>query len=166
MIVLHIISITVSLVMLGVTIKWPNVGRFLFVLLFLWAGYINSSTAISNPEEYLNYGNFAWLEFYKDFIYGFFGEHITVIVLLIAFCQLLIGILLLTKGAAVKWACWGGIVFLLAIAPLGVGSGFPTSLIMAAGLWLLSRKRFDHYLWGVFRQRSGRSDQLQTKPKV
>lgn len=166
--VLHIISVAVSLVMLGATIKWPNVGRFLFVLLFLWAGYINSSTAISSPEEYLNYGNLAWLEFYEDFIHGFFGQHITLIVLLIAACQFAIGILLATKGSAVKWACWAAIIFLLALTPLGVGSGFPTTVIMAIAMWVISRKQFDLHLWEVVKRKLGHkeTDQLQPKAKL
>ena len=165
--VLHIISVAVSLIMLGVTIKWPNVGRFMFVLLFLWAGYINSQTAISSPEEYLNYGNLAWLEFYEDFINGLFGQHITLFVLLIAACQLAIGIMLATKGAAVKWACWAAIVFLLAISPLGVGSGFPTTIIMAIAMWIISRKQFDQHLWEVLQQkfRKKGTEQLHTKAK-
>jgi hypothetical protein len=45
--------------------------------------------------------------------------------------QFLAGVYLLQKGVLQKIAAWGGILFLVAIAPLGIGSAFPCSLILA-----------------------------------
>lgn len=153
MTILHLLSVTISVLMLAVTFKWPNLGRFLFVLLFLWAAYINSKTAFTDPNDYLNYAQFAWLDFYRDFINGVFAQNTVIIVLSIAACQLIISVLLAARGEAVKWGSWGGIMFLLAIAPLGIGSGFPSTLIMAASVYLISRKSFKETLWQMARSR-------------
>ena len=40
-------------------------------------------------------------------------------------------------GRAVKLGLLGGVVFLLAITPLGPGSGFPFTLIAIVAAWLL-----------------------------
>ena len=147
--VLLLASLTISILLLGVSFKWPTIGRFLFVLLFLWAAYINTKTAILVPEEYLDYASFAWLSIYRNFILGFFANHITTMVITIAFFQFLIAVLLFTKGPLVKWGGWMAIFFLVSIAPLGIGSGFPTTLILAAGIYLIIRKPVNHNLWEI-----------------
>ena len=43
-----------------------------------------------------------------------------------------------------KLAMIGAILFLLAIAPLGIGSGFPSSVIMAIAIFILLRKKAAH----------------------
>ena len=148
--ILRIIALTVSLILLGVSFKWPGFGRVLFVVLFLWASYTNAKTAIMDPQGYLNYASFAWLQIYKDFISGFFAKNITTTVLTIAFFQFLIAILLSSTGQFVKWGGWMAVIFLVAIAPLGVGSGFPSSLIMAAAIIVIIRKPVTHNLWKLF----------------
>ena len=144
------VSITVSLILLAISFKWPNIGRFLFVLLFFWAAYINTKTAVVQPQDYLNYASFAWLNIYRDFINGFFAANTTAIVLTIAFCQLLIAIFLSRKGPLARLGGLMAIIFLLAIAPLGVGSGFPSTLIMAMAMILIIRKPITNNLWRLF----------------
>ena len=151
---LQIFSVTVSLILLLLTFIWPSVGRFLLVLLFLWASYINAETAITNPQDYLNYSSLVWFDLYRDFIDGYFSRNITLIIVLIAFFQLIIAILFATKGKPVKWSGWAIIAFLLAVAPLGVGSGFPSTLIMALAVFIIIRKPVDRSLWEmVFRKK-------------
>jgi hypothetical protein len=66
---------------------------------------------------------------------------------LVAACQALIALGLLLKGFVTRVACLGGIVFLLAITPFGVGSGFPATLLMAVGLYLVMRKESRRWPW-------------------
>jgi hypothetical protein len=54
---------------------------------------------------------------------------------------------MLSKGILFKIAVIGGIVFLVAIAPPGVGSGFPCTLIMAIAMYLLLRHSQMNYVW-------------------
>ena len=132
-----IISNAVSLVLLFVCYKWNKIGKYLFSFIFLAASVVNTFEAISNPSTYVDaYGKLAFF-FYKDFIYGFFSHHITVIVMFIAAGQLLISIFLFMGKKFLKYGVLGGIVFLLAITPLGLGSAFPATLLMAAALAVL-----------------------------
>jgi len=136
----QMISITLAIAMVLVSWHYRLAGRIFFVLLFLWAAQVNFLTAFSRPDAYLDYAPLALVDWYRDFIRGFFAQHVTAIVAAIALGQLAIAILVSLSGRGVSVGLWGAIVFLVAIAPLGVGSGFPTTLIMAwaAGLLLMS----------------------------
>lgn len=142
----YAVSNVVALFMLWASWRRARLGRLLYFLLFAWAAWANSTTALHNPSDYLNYTQYAW-PFYKSFIEGWFSQHITPMVLLIAAGQASISLGMLAKGWIFKLACLGGIVFLLGIAPLGIGSAFPFSLTAGAGLWLLYRRGSERWLW-------------------
>ena len=65
---------------------------------------------------------------------------------IIATCQGLIAVSMLLKGTIFKTGCIGGIIFLLAIVPFGVGSGFPCTITFAIALLVLFTKG-KKYLW-------------------
>jgi hypothetical protein len=132
-----------------------EVARLLYVLLFLWAGCWNTYLANAHPEDYLTYAPLAYSASYRNFILGYFASHVTAIVGAIAIGQLSIAVLIATRGAGVQIGLAGAIVFLLAIVPLGVGSGFPATLIMAAGAVMLMRARFRDPLSRALRRRGG-----------
>jgi len=144
---LYILSNAVALFMMFTAWKAPKVSRLMFFLLFAWAGYTNWTTAIHNPYSYLNNADLALLNVYKQFIFGWFSKHIIVMVGFIATCQVLIAISMLLKGQIFKTGCIGAIVFLLAIAPLGVGAAFPCTVIMAAALFMILKNSPAQYLW-------------------
>lgn len=143
----YIISNMVFAASIIAAVKQPYYSRIFFILLFLWASYTNFTTAFSSPEVYLDYGKLALLPFYKDIINGFFAIHIQQFVFLIAFCQLMIAAGLMFNKTAVNTACTGGIIFGLAIAPLGVGSAFPATVFMAIALFILMRKNNHNHIW-------------------
>ncbi len=133
----QIIACLAALVMLLVSQWAPRVGRLLFVPLFAWAAQVNMRTAIGQPEVYLDYAPLAVLAFYRDFILGFFARHITLLVGTVAIAQAGIAILILMPRPFPHLALVAAIIFLLAIAPLGVGSGFPSTVIMALAATVL-----------------------------
>jgi hypothetical protein len=139
-------SLAVSLLLVAASWRWPNGGRLLYVLLFVWAGQLNLRTALHQPELYLDYAQYTYLAAYRDFILGPFARHVTPIVATIAAGQLLIAVLLLGPTRPVRLGLAGGIVFLLAIAPLGTGAAFPATVLGALGLALLWRRRFPRSL--------------------
>lgn len=160
----------VALVMFGLTLRrrkheratlaplvQQEIARLLYVLLFLWAGCWNTYLANAHPEDYLTYAPLAYSASYRDFILGYFASHVTAIVGAIAIGQLSIAVLVATRGRAVQVGLAGAIVFLLAIIPLGVGSGFPATLIMAVGALMLIRARFRDPLWRALRPRRSAS---------
>jgi hypothetical protein len=131
-------STAVALLMLVISVRRRATGLVLFALLFGWASVVNASVALTSPADYLGYAAFVFTDVYRRFIFGFFAQHITVVVLAIAAGQAFIAVALLRGG---RWRSAGlaaAVTFLLAIAPFGVGSGLPATLIMALGagaLW-------------------------------
>ncbi|HEX5152203.1 MAG TPA: hypothetical protein VFW07_12200 [Parafilimonas sp.] len=144
---LYIISNAVALLILLAAWKTPKIARLLFFLLFAWASYTNCKFAVHNPTAYLEYANLSFLNIYIEFIQGWFSRHIMAAVGFIATCQGLIAISMLLKGWIFKTGCIGAMIFLIAIAPLGVGSGFPCTVIMAAALLIILKKSPAQYLW-------------------
>lgn len=129
-----------ALFFLLAAIQWPRIARLLFFLLFGWACWMNWTTAQNNPGAYLEYAGLSFSGWYRAFINGWFSKHIPLAVGFIATCQGLIALCMLLKGRIFKAGCAGGIIFLLAIAPLGVGSGFPCTIIFAAAMAVLFQK--------------------------
>jgi len=123
----------------------PRLSRLLFFILFSWACWMNWTTAQHSPADYLQYADLTFSGWYRGFINGWFGRHIPLAVGVIATCQGLIALSMLGKGWVFKLGCAGGIIFLLAIAPLGVGSGFPCTLTFALALATLFNKGKDYW---------------------
>ncbi|HET7116937.1 MAG TPA: hypothetical protein VFI29_10630 [Hanamia sp.] len=143
----YIISNIVFVLSIVAAIKRPMWARMFLAGFFLWAAYLNSTLAIRSPGTYLTYATLNALPIYSRFINGFFAEHITVFVVTIAVGQFLITLGLMLNKIWVKLACIGGIIFGLAIAPLGVGSAFPATVCMAIAFFILLKK-YDHdFIW-------------------
>ena len=132
----YVITHAVTLVLIFICFRWPKIGKAAWGVIFILAGIFNIFTVIKNPDAYLGYRDHA-AEFYKFFIDGVFNSFTVFIVSLIAAGQILVGFFLLRKGKIFLLGILGGIVFLIAIAPLGVGSAFPSTLLMAFSLVLL-----------------------------
>jgi hypothetical protein len=134
----YIISNLFALALIAIAVKWPGVARVLVGVGFFAAACANTFAAIRHPQDYLGYAPLAALSIYRNFIQVYFSHNPALFVIPIAICQLIIGLLVhLTKGRWLKLGLTGGIVFLLAIMPLGVGSAFPATLLMAIALVVL-----------------------------
>lgn len=131
-----IVSNAVGLGLLAAAVKRPQAARVLFIVMFLGAFVVNTLFSLRDPSTYLVYGKWA-IGSYQSFINGFFSRHITAFVLPIAAGQLAIAGLLAAGGRWMSLGVLGGIVFLLAIAPLGYGSAFPATLLFAAALYVM-----------------------------
>ncbi|SHL60963.1 hypothetical protein SAMN05444266_104154 [Chitinophaga jiangningensis] len=136
----YLIANLLSIFMLVTAIRWPNVARILFSAIFLLAGIYNIQTAIRTPESYLYFGNTAVFRIYEDFIYGAFRNSITVIVVSIGIVQLLTAAAICGRTELMKAGLVTAMLFLLAIAPLGAGSAFPSTLILAFAAFILFLK--------------------------
>lgn len=142
-----IISNVAAILLVAVAYKWPRVARFLFFLLFAWASWMNWTTAVQRPESYLEYGELAFSSMYRRIINGWFSSHITPVVGAIATCQALIALCMWLNNKILMAGLAGGILFLLAILPLGTGAGFPSGAIMAIALVLIWRRDDHRCLW-------------------
>lgn len=130
----------ISAALVVAAVKRPRLTRALFVTIFLVAGMFNAYTAITEPEAYLMYADLAVLNVYRNFITGFFSSHSEIIVLAIALCQLGVAALLCGDNRFLKIGVGGGVMFFVAIIPLGVGSAFPASLLLAMAIVLMWRR--------------------------
>jgi hypothetical protein len=133
-------STMVALFMLIVSVRSRATGRKLFATLFGWAAAVNAWIALTAPAAYLGYAGLTVSDLYRGFILGFFGRHITSIVVVIAVGQACIAIALLGGRRWQRTGLAAAAVFLLAVVPLGIGAGVPATVIMALGAGVLWRE--------------------------
>jgi hypothetical protein len=130
----------IALAILAVAFWKPRIARWVWVAIFVWAASVNTVTAATEPWVYLAYGSLTPSAWYRDFINGWFSTRVPEFVLTIAVGQLIIAMLLSRDGDARRLGVASAAIFLAAIAPLGVGSGFPFSLIAIASLLVMERR--------------------------
>ena len=133
----YLISNTIAIVVLFLAWKKPTAGRIGLGVIFLLASIVNTVVAITNPADYLDYSRFTVLDIYRRFIEGWFADYIRPMVLSIAAGQLCIALGMFFGGRLLKTAIIGTVIFGLAIAPLGIASAFPCSVLLAIAAWML-----------------------------
>jgi hypothetical protein len=136
----YLASNTVAVLLLLVAFTRPEVTRWASALIFLAAAAVNTRLAIIRPLDYLDYGALTPITVYREFIYGWFSQHVPMLVLPIAAGQLAIAVLLTRSLRWRRLGIAGAVFFLLAIAPLGVGSAFPFSLLMIGALLVMEQR--------------------------
>lgn len=140
----YLVSNAIALALLALSFRRANWVRWLSVAIFGWATFTNWRIALTRPLDYQTFGELTSSAFYRDFIHGWFREHTATLLLPIAAGQLAIALMLIRNGRITRrLAVFGAVVFLLAIAPLGVGSAFPFSITYSAALLVM--------LWGLDR---------------
>jgi len=150
----YLIANVIGLAVLALAFWRPRIARWVGVAVFAWAAATNAITSLTHPEVYVDYATLTPSGLYRDFILGWFSRHVQLIVLPIAMGQLIVAALLasrrdLHRRIGLAWA----IVFLLAIAPLGVGAGFPFSLtfglalLVSLGTLRVASPRIERVLW-------------------
>lgn len=141
------VSNGLAILVLIAALKKTRLARLLMFILFAWASWFNYTTAHNSPSDYLIYATLTPVDLYSNFINTTFKANIVPMVTGIAMGQALIAIGMLLRGWWVKLACIGAILFFLAIAPLGIGSGFPATLIGALAVFLIVKNDALDYLW-------------------
>ena len=144
-----ILSNLVAVILALSSYNFPRFMRFIWGLIFIAAGIINLITVYNEPAMYISGFGPAAVDPYKEIIYGPFSKQPAVYVTLIAVGQIIVGGLIWSRNFWYYLGLTGGMIFLLAIAPLGVGSAFPSSVIMALGLVLMMRKKRKKSIFGV-----------------
>jgi len=139
----YMIANAISLIVLITAIFQPLIARLLLALIFIGAGFFNAFMAIREPELFMVYGAMTVSPVYEQFIYGAFRDNITVIVVSISICQLATGVFIAARGALMKLGLIAATLFLVAIAPLGAGAAFPSTLLLAVtGVILLFKEKY------------------------
>lgn len=128
----------------------PNAARIFLGFFFLvMAIGINVVMVLTNPQSYIQMGQNALIPFYRWVFLNIISLNPALFVLPIAAFQITIALLMLAKGKYVKWGLLGGIVFLIAISPLGLES-LPNLILAAAMAWLL-KKDYPRSVWAMIR---------------
>ena len=121
----------------------PNPARMIAGGGFIFAGLINGTLAILNPQIYVTGFGPNAIGVYKTFIYGLLAQAPGRFILAIAVWQLVVaGMILVNSTDYTRLGCVAAAVFLVGISPLGVGCAFPSNLILAAALVVLARSRW------------------------
>lgn len=137
----------IAIIMVVLSVRSEKAGRILFGGLFLFAGSFNLYLSFSNPDEFIYYAEFAFVDVYKNFFVTIYSDNSGPILFIISILQLLTAFGMEYQGKWVKYASYSATLFLLALVPLGFGAAFPSTLIMAYGTWRLSHKTFTKPVW-------------------
>lgn len=120
--------------------RWPRAARYAGGIGFLFAGAFNIWGASTSPIDYVRgFGPHA-IPLYRNFIYGTFARHTSLIVMAIAAGQIAVGALAFAPRPWRKLSYLGAIVFLCAITPLGAGAAAPSTLVFAMGFAILASR--------------------------
>jgi hypothetical protein len=150
-----VVGIGYSLIVIVLSVLKPNAGRIVLGIFFLAMGLgVNLTMALTQPTFILEYGLGAWLPLYRTLTERIIGSAPLLFgVLLIGF-EVLMGILLLTRGVVVKIGLVGTMVFVLALVPIAL-TQIAWAGSIAGHVYLLTR-RFDSDVVTLLRERRRR----------
>jgi hypothetical protein len=129
---------------LGLSLWRPDLGRVVFGVFFIvMALGVNVVFVLADPDGFVKLGtNAPLLAPYEWIFEHIVGRAPAMFGLLVAAFEITIGSLMISGGRRADWGLIGGIVFLVAITPLGPWT-LP-NLIMAAALGVVLRSRRVH----------------------
>jgi hypothetical protein len=120
----------------------PNAGRMFLGLLYLAVAIgVNIALSFLSPQAFVELGKNALIPFYREPFHGIVALNPPLFGLLAATFQIAVGLLILYKKSYVIIGMVAGIIFNLAVIPLGVEET-PNWILALAQLSLL-RKEFD-----------------------
>jgi hypothetical protein len=121
--------------------KLVHIGRIALGLLYLAASVFNLIVtlprSISNPQFYTQWVANPLIPFYKTFFRDVVTPYAPFLTALVALYEITLGVLILSRGIAVKIGLLGGIFFNLLLAPMWIGQTFPNLLLAVLHVPLL-----------------------------
>lgn len=119
--------------------KWNEPGRLGFALVFLAGGVVNALIVTGNPDLYTGFADFSFLPVYRQLWVSFVIPRVQCLVFLVALFEIMVALLLLLKGQAVRVGLYLGGIFMLFLFPFWWAGGSLINLVFAALLFTLSR---------------------------
>ena len=135
-----LIWLAFSIILLALSIVWPNRFRCFAGLFFITMGLgVNAPLLITAPGQFEALGAESLLPVYRDFFRLWIARYPVLFVVPVIVFQVGVGILMLGRGRRVRIAAIAAIGFLLAITPLHILT-LPNVILAAAFLSILSRE--------------------------
>lgn len=122
---------SIGVVCLTLAVTKPNMARWILAIIFFAAAILNARLALTQPAVYQDFAEFVIVPIYREIITGPFKLYATPVVLVIALCQLAIAVLFAIGGKSTSVAVIGACFFFAGIAPFGIGSAFPMSVLLS-----------------------------------
>jgi hypothetical protein len=140
-----------SLLVLLLCLVRPGAGRiFLGIFFLVMAIGVNVVLVFISPDLFVGLGtDDALIPLYRWFFENIVAVAPSLFGLLAAAYEVTIALLMLSKGRYVKWGLIGGIIFLLAITPLGVWT--LANPILAVAMTYLLTKEYERSLLETLR---------------
>jgi hypothetical protein len=79
-----------------------NVGRLVWAWLFIISSMVNLMVTLPNPELYRDFADLTFLPFYRSLLVNLALPNATLVSALVVILELLAGVLLLSRGKAVR----------------------------------------------------------------
>jgi len=130
-------SLAIASAVLLLAVSRRSWARWSIVAMFAYAAFYNTWLGLTHPTEYQNFATLALIPWYADFIRGPFLANDSAMIVTIAAGQALSAIGLGLGGRWTPFGAAGVCLFLLGIAPFGVGSAFPFSIIVSLATLIL-----------------------------
>lgn len=121
----------------------PNLARVIAGAGFILAALVNCVVALRAPLFYLDaLEPLAW-GVYREFLHSVFTQAPVRLLLAVALWQALVGCVFLVRQTPfIRLASVAAFGFFLLLVPLGAGSGFPSTLILAGGMVVLFLRKW------------------------
>jgi hypothetical protein len=134
-----------------------DLARLIFSLLFLLGAIANGFLLITQPELYRGFADLALVGLYRQVWSGFVFPHIHLLVGMVIVFELVLAVLLLAKGLAVRIGLVTAAAFMLFLFPFWWSGGGLLNLAFAVVLFHLTRSSYPVSLPRL----KGRTESLQ-----
>ncbi len=128
----------------------PNGARlFLGVFFVIMALGVHVVLVLTAPAVYVEWGATALFPPYRWLFANVVALNPLLFGLAAATAEIVLAVLMLSKGRAARWGLVAGGLFMLAISPLGVDT-LP-NILLAGGLFYLASKEYPQSAWEMVR---------------
>jgi len=112
-------GILFSMLVVVLSVLRPNAGRLFLGIFFVLMGIgVNLTFVLTQPDFVYEYGQGSWLPLYRTLTERVIGLSPTVFGIALIVFEVLMGVLLLSRGTWVKVGLVGTAVFVLALVPI------------------------------------------------
>jgi len=126
--------------------SWYEIGRVSFAFIFLMGAIANLVIVINNPEIYSGFADYSILAVYHSLWANLVMPNLQLLIASVAFFELILSILLLTRALFVKIGLYLGAAFMLFLFPFWWSGGAIINLVFAVFLLKLASRNYPRSL--------------------